>query len=410
MKLHIDPMNTLLVNSTTIALLFDRVPPWLVANFNAASRLMSVVVVETLGTTWNGGAEKSPEQFVRVAVAPSSSVADVQKESIMRRIERALDQISPGVVVVLGWSGKRDLGALRWCLRNHVPAVVASDSTVQDYSRSWFKEFVKRRVVRLFSSGWAAGSLSADYLAVLGIPRERIVSGPVDTIDLRHFSDGADAARGIERTIRQRLGLPERYFFAASRFSVEKNIPGLLQAYSRYRGHAGTGAWSLVLAGDGPLKSDIEGMVRGLGLENSVLLPGYIPFNLLPEYYGLAEVFVHASKRDTWAVVVNEAMAAGLPVIVSNRCGCVPELVKDGLNGFVIDPDDINRLSDRLWQIAHGDSNRAAMGQESRNIIAGWSPEAYAASLQSVVDVALRAPLPKYGITDRLLLLALVST
>ena len=72
-------MNTLLVNSTTIALLFDRVPPWLVANFNAASRLMSVVVVETLGTTWNGGAEKSPEQFVRVAVAPSSSVADVQK-------------------------------------------------------------------------------------------------------------------------------------------------------------------------------------------------------------------------------------------------------------------------------------------------------------------------------------------
>src|SRR6185369_3826531 len=108
----------------------------------------------------------------------------------------------------------------------------------------------------------------------------------------------------------------------------------LVQGYAKYRAKVGKSAWKLVLLGDGP--TNLIRLIADLELQDSVLLPGFKQYEELPTYYGLANAFVHASTSEPWGLVINEAVASGLPVIVSNRCGCAPELVNG--NGFTFDP------------------------------------------------------------------------
>ena len=81
-------------------------------------------------------------------------------------------------------------------------------------------------------------------------------------------------------------------------------------------------------------------------------MPGFKQYDELPIYYGLAGAFIHASTTEQWGLVVNEAMAAGLPVIVSERCGCAPDLVENGRNGFTFDPYDVDALTHLMLKMA----------------------------------------------------------
>jgi glycosyltransferase involved in cell wall biosynthesis len=163
------------------------------------------------------------------------------------------------------------------------------------------------------------------------------------------------------------------------------------------------------LVGDGPLKPRLLQLRQRLGLGEDLLLPGFKQYPELPEYYGLAGAFILASTvEETWGLVVNEAMASGLPVLVSERCGCASDLVANGRNGFTFDPFNVSQLAHLMSRIADPQTDRSAMGAASREIIADWSPEVWARNLQLASQAALGAPRPKYGVLDRLLLKLLI--
>ncbi len=122
----------------------------------------------------------------------------------------------------------------------------------------------------------------------------------------------------------------------------------------------------------------------------------------------MAGAFVHASTTEQWGLVVNEAMAAGLPVLVSERCGCAPDLVRDGVNGFTFDPYDPGQLADLMLKVSSDQCDRLAMGRASQEIIKDWGPERFADGLMQAVAVARSRPLPKASWLDRSLLWALV--
>src|SRR5207249_961362 len=134
-------------------------------------------------------------------------------------------------------------------------------------------------------------------------------------------------------------------------------------------------------------------------------LPGFKPYDELPVYYGLARAFVHASTTEQWGLVVNEAVASGLPVIVSNRCGCVPELVQD--NGFTFDPANESELAEWLLQMASLSADeRRRLGEASFRIAANFAPDRFGEGLKQAAAVVLRLPRKKHGVINRALLLA----
>ena len=145
-----------------------------------------------------------------------------------------------------------------------------------------------------------------------------------------------------------------------------------------------------------------------LNLHSHVHLPGFKPYDELPVYYALANAFVHASTAEQWGLVVNEAIASGLPLIVSNRCGCVPELVNG--NGFTFDPTNEDELVTRLLEMdSLSDEERKHLGDNSYRIGANFAAERFGEGLERAVSVAMGIPRKRFGVMDRALSLAAES-
>jgi glycosyltransferase involved in cell wall biosynthesis len=371
----------------------------------ALSQLCEVSAIEfsAVDETYAWDLVKDEPPFLKVTLFNNRDVVHESGNEVARKVEAALDEAGPQVIAIPGWSGRATLAALRWSAQRCVPAAVMSESTAADDRRRWWIESVKRRVVGLFRSGLVGGRPQAEYLAGLGLPRERIFVG-YDTVDNEHFWRGALAARQRDADTRRRFGLPDRYFLASNRFIPKKNLPFLLRAYARYRRMDSAEPWGLVLLGDGPLRAELLRTRQELDLTNTVLMPGFIQYTELPTYYGLASAFVHASTTEQWGLVVNEAMAAGLPVAVSVRCGCARDLVQDGQNGFLLDPLDEEGLARQLLKLAHAGTLLAEMSRRSREIIAAWSPARFAEGMLAAAQAALAAPQPTPGLLRRMLL------
>ena len=206
-------------------------------------------------------------------------------------------------------------------------------------------------------------------------------------------------------------GLPENYFLASARFIEKKNLSTLIEAYAEYRRRSEIAAkvpWDLVVLGDGPLRETLNSQLSTLNLNEHVHLPGFKPYDELPVYYALANAFVHASTTEQWGLVVNEAIASGLPVIVSDRCGCVPELING--NGFTFDPTNEHELTARLLEMASlSDEERKRLGDNSYRIAANFAPERFGEGLERAASVAMGIPQKRFGVMDRALLLVTAS-
>jgi glycosyltransferase involved in cell wall biosynthesis len=167
-----------------------------------------------------------------------------------------------------------------------------------------------------------------------------------------------------------------------------------------YRRQLGGDAWDLVVIGDGPERPRIEARREALALQGSVHLAGFQQYPDLPAYYGLASGFILASASDQWGLVVNEAMASGLPVLVSHACGA-SELVRDGELGFRFDPLSPADMARAMAELTREGPRLADMGHAARAALVQLSPATFAKALVRAVELgrdhrALRrnSPLP----------------
>jgi glycosyltransferase involved in cell wall biosynthesis len=150
-----------------------------------------------------------------------------------------------------------------------------------------------------------------------------------------------------------------------------------LEAYSAYRRKGGKR--NLEIAGHGPLENSLKAFALENDLASCVKFCGLQAYSVLPELYARAGCLILPSNSEMWGLVVNEAMASGLPVIVSDHCGCVDDLVKDAVNGFIFPASNSEALMDRMLAIdALDEPAREAMGRKSQQIIARLSPESWA--------------------------------
>lgn len=324
---------------------------------------------------------------------PDSRYESLSRRQIHRAVQDYLKHLDPAAVAVNGWSVPEALAATAWCVREGRPVILMSET--HESSGRWWKELLKRRRVRRCQAALVGGRWHADYLASLGFPRSKIVRG-YDAVDNDYFDAGANQARAAAAQHRSQFALPERYFYANTRFLPRKNIDGLLQAYASYRNKVPQLAtnlpepWQLVISGTGEMEQPWKSQAASLGVSDTVHWPGFVQYEQLPVYYGLASAFIHPARREAWGLVVNEAAAAGLPLIVGNRVGAACELVEDGENGYLVNADIVDQLSERMLRVSALDEpRRAAMGQRSRRLVAKFAPEQFGNALWSALQCAL---------------------
>ena len=389
-----------------VAVLFDRFGPYHIARLEGASAFLDVTGVEIASdsTVYPWDPIDQDTAFERVTLFPDTTTEELSFSALRNRIFDALSHIQPDAVAVPGWGHPGSLSAVQWCLQADIPAVMMSESSAHDFDRTWLRELPKRRILSLCSAALVGGRTHRSYLASLGMDPAFVFLG-YDVVDNDHFAAGAQASADQKEQWRRDFDLPSRYFLASNRFVPKKNLPRLIMAFARYRDHApDANAWDLVLLGDGPERLDLEQTARDLNVHDALHVPGFRQYNELPAFYGCASAFVHASTREQWGLVVNEAMAAGLPVLVSDQCGSAAELVHDGENGYTFSPEDTDGITDHLWHMAHGSYDTASMAARSREVVDRWGPARFAAGLHDAVDVACNTQPPSPLFFDPMLL------
>lgn len=249
--------------------------------------------------------------------------------------------------VVLGWYLKSYLQAIRACLKLNVPVFLRGDSQLAD-SRGLARRVAKyipyRYLLRRVDGHLYVGVRNREYLTHYGVDESRLFFVP-HAVDDRWFGRQARQARAEGKTddLRRQMSLSEGdpvALFVGK--LIEKKRPadfvdGLASLAERGRGVQG------VIVGSGALQGELERRARHLGVR--VAFAGFRNQSEMPAYYALCDVLVLPSDaRETWGLVVNEAMACGLPAVVSDAVGSVPDLVDEGRSGLSFSCGDVDAL------------------------------------------------------------------
>ena len=374
-----------------VVLAWQRMGPYHHARTRALAARLPLVAVEASSVdrvyAWD---KVQPDLGLEQHRLCAGDIDRLSAGELRQRVVDCCEALRPSVLLLPGWHERWLRHMLCWATAAGVPAVLMSASIRGDKRRGRPSEWFKARVAGNFSGAIVGGRLAADYVVELGMAETRVTPG-YDAVDNAHFADCVDSGAIGHAAWRQ---AHRRFFLCSGRF-VEcgiKNHLALIEAYRLYRQNAGDNAWGLVILGDGALRSAYERRISEAELGDHVLLPGFVQYDLLPAWYQAASAFVLPSLKEPWGLVVNEAMAAGLPVLVSDRCGCVPELVAEGCNGYLLDATDPAGMAERMGWIAADPVRLAAMGARSREIVADWGTARFAEAAVAACRKALNDP------------------
>ncbi len=301
-------------------------------------------------------------------------------------IWRELRRARPDVVVVSGWSTFACQAAVVWCRLRSVPYILLVESHDRGPRAGWrraVKGAVVPPIVRRAARILVIGSLAGESMLARGArPQDMRVFA--DTIDVGSWGERADRLAGRRPELRAGLGLADDdvAVLSVARLAPEKGVDTLVRAVAG----AGDRRLVLVLAGDGPERDRLEALARELGV--GLVLVGDLPWEQIIELYVACDVFALLSRQEPWAVVVNEAAACGLPLVLSDHVGAAPDLLRDGENGVLVPAGDVAAAARALRSLAADRDARLRAGARSRAIVAGWG---YGPSVENLVAAVREA-------------------
>ncbi|HTY23199.1 MAG TPA: glycosyltransferase family 4 protein [Desulfomonilaceae bacterium] len=349
----------------------------------AAAEIPGIVAVEfavqELKYPWVPDRKKLPFELRTFFNRPFETLTF---RELRRKADEFLEELRPSIVMVVGYADRIMRYIAAWAKTHSVPCIMTTDTTGRDRPRYWVKELLKRWWCRrYFDALFIPGERSAAYFVGLGFPEDRIWRG-LHVADEAFFCTQSTKARNQGSHAWRSLSLPDRYFLTVARLSPEKNLRGLLGAFSEYRKRGGP--WDLVIIGSGPQEEALRVFIHQHSIAGVHLLI-WKQLDELPPYFGLASCFVLPSMSEPWGIVVNEALACGLPVLVSRQCGCQPELCRRGINGYDFDPHDTDELARLMLRFSSGELDLKRMGQASRSIAANFTLETWTLALKDCV-------------------------
>ena len=388
---------------------------------------------------WN----RSGQTVDLITLCPGAVAERLPFREVFHRARRTFAELKIKTCLLPGYAPKQSLAALLAAKSLGLRTVMMNESHAGTARARGAGRWVKRRLVRWFDSAIVGGAPQKRYYASLGMPAEKIFTG-YDVVDNDYFVQKADEVGSRKAEIRNRYGLPGRYFLSLGRFVAKKNLAVLIQAYHRFRLVNPLTETHLVLVGSGEEEPKLRSLCEELHLpvhDHSVLRSsssnvrpltddlhnpgvhfyGFRQVEENPAFYALADAFILPSLWEEWGLVANEAMASGLPVVVSETAGCAEDLLepceslenlppqtavqmaKAGLsakvriNGFVFNPRSYEELSRVMLVLDALPGLRSVMGQASRQIIGKFSCEKFALNAMRAIEVAMNETVSRAG-------------
>jgi glycosyltransferase involved in cell wall biosynthesis len=317
----------------------------------------------------------------------------------LQHVKRTLAAGGFDACLVLGWGTLAHLQFMVAAYRLGIPIYLRGESNLtrspgsglRRAMRSYFwlplRQLVYSLLFRFIDGFLVIGSKNREFYRSFGVPTEKLVWAMYG-VENDRFDLPVGDREAARRRIRQRLSVTDDavVFVSSGKLVTRKRPYDLLEAFAECRTD-GT-SMHLVFLGDGSERVQIADIIQRRGLEASVTITGFVNQLSLPDWYAASDCLVLPSDNlETWGLVVNEAMASGLPVIVSDAAGCAPDLVLDGENGFTFALGNVKSLAQRMRDVVRaGAARRRAMGAASRRIVSNATyavfADAFIASLR----------------------------
>jgi glycosyltransferase involved in cell wall biosynthesis len=320
----------------------------------------------------------------RAAHPSTSSFAGLDNPELSRIIASG----AYSAVVVNGWHFKSAWRAILASWAHRIPVLIRSDS--HSLRPGSLKKMAKWPFYRSFiprlDGCLAAGSWSRDYFENYGASSDRIFNIP-HCVDNRRFEQEMDRLRPQRHELRRKWGISSdaTVFLFAGKFVSVKRPSDFVNAIGRCAAERPRVVG--LMAGDGPLRAQCEEQARSLGAP--IRFTGFLNQSQIAEAYAAADALVLPSETETWGMVVNEAMASGLPCMVSDRVGCGPDLINCGETGDIYPMGNVDALTSLM--VRYADSGRLAeMGQNAKNKMQSYSVPAAADALLTAVEAVRR--------------------
>ena len=330
------------------------------------------------GRTWDVQVSH-PHAFLSGFALPGARRVLRHDYPVTPSIFTVLERCRPDLVVVSGWSTFGAQAAIVWCRVRRVPYMLVVESHDHDPRRTWrrvVKNAVVPRIVRGSAGVLVTGSLVRSSMLARGARTDRVEIF-ANTIDVDGFGSRARALRARRAELRVGLGIGdgEVAVVCVARLVADKALDVLLRAASA----TGMGVVS-ILVGGGPERSRLETLAGELG--SRVVFTGSIPWDRIAEVYVASDIFALVSRHEPWGVVVNEAAACGLPLVLSDHVGAAHDLLRSGENGVLVPPDDVPATTAALRELASDESLRLRFGERSRELVGGWG---YSSSVEGFI-------------------------
>src|SRR3972149_2326633 len=298
-----------------------------------------------------------------------------------------LKKACPEVVISCGWDSLASYMAYIYCRRSHKKFILWSGSTINEPSwrRTVSKPLVKF-LVKNSDSYIAYGTRAKEYLMDLGAREEKIFMG-WNTVDNRYFEANSRITTEEREALRDRLGIKTRLVaLYAGQLIERKGLYDLLSAFSRLKKEVDD--VTLLIVGTGMEEDALKKRCLHENIKD-VIFAGFVDYEQLPGYFGLSDLFVLPSKEEVWGLVINEAMACGLPVITTVKVGASADLVRDGVNGFVVRDGEPHELYNAMRKIVADSGLRQKMADASGQMIKNFGAEHTARGVKEAILCAV---------------------
>lgn len=325
---------------------------------------------------------------------PESSPTDLSPSLIWRKLCQILDELNPDVILAGSIAFPSGALAVRWCVKRNRRVIIFDDSKIDNVKRNGVVNFIKQSVYNGADAFLLPAEQWLETSEYWGFKPEETFYG-VDVVDNDFWGRKREAKPQISD-----------YFLAVGRQIPIKNFISIIPAYKRYVDCVGSDkAIPLLMVGDGPQHTEMKNMAKESGLSELITFWPFQDQDSLAILFQNARAMILNSFAETWGLVINEALACGCPVVASNTCGAAEPLIINGDNGWIVDCDDSESLTNAMIAMhSLNDTELDAMKAKAKKSIERFSLGFFADNVAKAVEFVSSKPKRSTSLIDKLII------
>jgi len=337
-----------------------------------------VIEISGEGSLYSFAEKSATDNINWCCLYPKDKIEDLNHSIAKQKVKEKLEEINPDVVLAGAFAFVSGIAAIDWAKSKDKAVVIFDDSKKSDVKRNFVVNLVKKAIYNYVDAIFCPSAEWIDTFVGWGFKKEAVFYGE-NVVDNDFWEQKCDHTRN----------LPQHYFLCVGRQVERKNFQTVMSSFCRFLSDNPDSPYELLLAGDGPMRKQLESLICPEHKDKIHFLP-FQSQEQLRELYQRASFFIMPSAAEQWGLVVNEAMASGCPIVISHQCGCAKTLVQNNINGFYFDAKDAKDLNNVFEKINKMSANEINdMRVASKNIIRDWGLERFTQGAVDAINYSL---------------------